>query len=93
MTEARKTAGWIPMTAEVTADLAAVHAAMHIALDRSMRPWLYPDPNPFPALVPLPALAAAQGLPDQWRALHDRIRNAWDALRGHRTDDDDWDEW
>jgi hypothetical protein len=61
---ARKVAGYVPMTEELRAEGAQAVAMWQRMydrlaedLDRQVRPWLYPDPNPMPVLVPFPWLA------------------------------------
>lgn len=57
--EARKIVGFVPMTTELIEEAKAVQAVLQEAEDRWLRPWLFPDPCPFPELVLFPRLAKA----------------------------------
>lgn len=43
-------ATWLPVTQEVLDDAVEVRGYVQRSVDRWLRPWLFPDPNPFPAV-------------------------------------------
>jgi hypothetical protein len=56
-----KAAWLLPLSREFARDAAPVGAVVNDLLarsvDRWLRPWRYPDPNPFPTIVLFPRLA------------------------------------
>ena len=49
-TSGRKVVGYMQIPAELPADAAAYNQVIDAQLDRTFRPWRYPDPNPFPVI-------------------------------------------
>lgn len=56
---ARKVAAYIPITAEMVADMEIGHRLWEDLTDRWFRPWRYPDRNPMPTIVLFPRLDRA----------------------------------
>jgi hypothetical protein len=52
-----KYAGWIRVSNEMLDDAPAIRQVVAGAFDRHLRPWRYPDRNPWPTITPLPWLA------------------------------------
>lgn len=63
------------------------------AVDKSTRPWLYNDRNPFPVLEPFDLVVRARRAAQTCDAIRSRAVDAWAVLRGHASIHDGGYDW